>query len=564
MSKNIKYLQKIQRYKKWSQPIINFLDSTRLLPIFIPVINWSLRKAKIKRQFQKDLNYRLIGKAFLKKIRTYDKDNQQKTILVPFLTGGNNIFLLLNFMINNRLQKKGYQSVFLICDKSLPICNNERILKTRQEDKHLCGTCYNPYSFLRKVTGARFLELSDYVATESVNKELVQINKLTTLSECRNYSCQGIPFGKIAEKSVLSFFLVGQLSDTEEHISIYKRFLHSLLFFQSGWANALKQEAINPEFVLLYNGTLSFETYIREFCSTNSINYVTHESYVGQDSWIYKKNDEVMKLNWDEFWIEFKQTPLTDSQRKEATGFIEGLRDGKQMYATLNEKTPLDHRLEGKQFVTLFTNLNFDTAVLGRNPIFDSMIDWINHIIDYWIENNIPQVLVIRIHPAEAKLVKASSDFTEPKIVDKVKGQKNIILFNATDKVDSYTLIEHMQFGLIYASTIGMEVAYMGKPCLVAGDAFYKNKPFVKYCNDKRDYFTTLNNILQTPESFVGKKEDVLQFIYFIYFDRVKRLNGIKMDHANHINTFSFESVEELEAMNSTILDEFEKEVLCN
>lgn len=564
MSKNIQYLKKIQRYKKWSQPIINFLDRTRLLPLFVPIINWSLRKAKIKRQFQKDLNYRLINKAFKKKINPYKKEQQDKTILVPFLTGGNNIFLLLNFMITHRLQKKGYQSVFLICDKSLPICNNERILKTRQEDKHLCGTCYNPYSFLRKVTGARFLELSNYVVTEAVNKELVKVNKLTTLTECRNYSYQDIPFGKIAEKSVLRFFLIGQLSDTEEHVSIYKRFLHSLLFFQSGWANALKQEAINPEFVLLYNGTLSFETYIREFCKTNSINYVTHESYVGHDSWIYKKNDEVMKLNWDEYWDDFKNNPLTEVQRKEAIGFIEGLRGGKQMYAKLNEKTPLDSRLEGRQFITLFTNLNFDTSVLGRNPVFDSMHEWIDQVIDHWINNKITTVLVIRVHPAELKLISASDDYVAPKISSKIENQNNIILFDAKDKVDSYTLIENMQFGLIYGSTIGMEIAYMGKPCLVAGDAFYKNKPFVTYCNDKRDYFTTLNNILQTPESFMGKKEDVLQFIYFIYFNRVKRLNGIKMDHAKHINTFTFEQAEELEAMNSDILDEFENEIICN
>jgi hypothetical protein len=69
--------------------------------------------------------------------------------------------------------------------------------------------------------------------------------------------------------------------------------------------------------------------------------------------------------------------------------------------------------------------------------------------------------------------------------------------------------------------------------------------------------------MLVNPLSYVGSKEKVLKYTYFIYFNRVKRMNGIKMDHLKHINTFTFENAEELESMNSSILDEFEKEIFC-
>ena len=563
MNKNHLYFKKIQRYKKRTQPVINFLDQTRLLPLLIPVINWSLRKAKIQRQFQKDLNYRLIGKAFTKKIIPYHQSTDKKTILVPFFTGGDNIFLLLNFMIIHRMQKKGYQSVFLICDKSLPICNNERIFKTRNEDTHLCNNCNKPYSFLSKITGARFLKLSDYVQNNDHLDESENIEQLRSLDACKNYTYQGIELGKIAEKSVLRFFLVGQLSETKESVDVYQRFLKSMIFFHTSWTNMMKQEEINPSLVLLYNGALSFETYIRNYCTTQSIDYVTSETFIGHNSWMYKKNDEIMKMNWDEYWDDFNRNPLSESQHNDAKGFIEGLRGGKDMYAKLNDKTPLDSRLVDKDFVALFTNLNFDTAVLGRNSIFKSMHDWIEHIIDFWIENKIQTLLVIRVHPAELKLVSVSDDYVAPKIISKIQNQENILLFDAKDKVDSYTLIENMKFGLIYSSTIGMEISYMGKACLVAGEAFYKNKGFVTSAGYKNTYFQILNQMLVNPLSYVGSKEKVLKYIYFIYFNRVKRMNGIKMDHLKHINTFTFENAEELESMNSDILDEFEKEIFC-
>ena len=73
------------------------------------------------------------------------------------------------------------------------------------------------------------------------------------------------------------------------------------------------------------------------------------------------------------------------------------------------------------------------------------MEDWINQVIDHWIEESIGMKLIIRIHPGEVKLIMPSADFIGPKIQDKIKGVPNIILFDAMDKVDSYTLIEHMK-----------------------------------------------------------------------------------------------------------------------
>ena len=333
----------------------------------------------------------------------------------------------------------------------------------------------------------------------------------------------------------------------------------------SGWSAIMEDINTNPELVILYNGTLSFESYIRAYCKQKEIDYITHETYVGQNSWIYKKNDEVMKLTWNEQWKEFNKKKFSEEQSIKAQDFIEGLRHGKQMYAKLNEPTPLETMVKKDvEFAVLFTNLNFDTAVLGRNPHFNSMEDWIIQVIDYWIKEQIALNLIIRIHPGEVKLITPSADFIGPKIRDRIKGVSNIILFDAMDKVDSYTLIENMKFGLIYSSSIGLEISYLNKLCLIAGDAFYKNEDFVSFPKDRTDYFAILKEMTSGtyPEKNEETKKSLLKFIYFIYFHRVKRLKGINMDHANHVNLFSFETIEELNTMNNEVFEEFEAEVL--
>jgi hypothetical protein len=507
-------------------------------------------------KFPRDLNYRIFGKAIKDKLNS-EISKTDKIVLIPFFTNGNNLFLLINWLILYRLQKKGYKGIMIICDQFLPICTNERIGKTRENDKYLCKNCYSYYPILEKMTGGKFVYLSSFFKDENVSV-FHDINDLKDLKSCKNFIFRDVEYGKIAEKSVLRYFIKGELIESDEYLKVYKKFLISLVKFSISWDNFL--ETINkPELVLLYNGTISFETYIRDKCTYLSVDYITHETFVGDDSWIYKKNDEVMKLMWEDEWENFSSLPLTPQQRNQSIAFIEGLRYGKEMYALLNEKNPLPVELKGNKYVVLFTNLNFDTAVIGRNPVFKSMYQWIDEVIDYWIENELKETLVIRVHPAEVKLVTYSDDFVAPRIEEKVKNASNIIVYEPLDHVDSYTLIENMQFGLVYSSTIGLEIPYYGKPCLIAGEAFYRNLDFVSFKNSKKEYFEELNRLLNYSSIESIDKEIVIRYIYFIYFVCVKRLKGIRMDHTNHVNYFDFKNIEDLSQMNEDVLMEFEK-----
>ena len=430
------------------------------------------------------------------------------------------------------------------------------------DDPSICNTCFNPYSFLSKISGMKFLKLSDFSNLNENSLPYSKVDQMSTIKECKDFIFDNIPYGKFAEKSVLRYFFVGKLKDNIDHVTVYKKFLKSLIFLSDSWGNIISVNKLNPDLVLLYNGTLSYETYIRFYCQKNNINYVTQETYIGEDSWIYKKNDEVMKLRWDEDWEKYKQNSLSKENIIAAEKFIEGLREGKQMYARLNEPNQIDDQLSNCDFVVLFTNLNFDTSILGRDPIFMSMIDWIENVIKFWIDNEINIKLVIRIHPGELKLKTVSSDFVAPKIEDLIKGHDNIILYKPSCKVDSYLLIEKMKFALIYSSTIGLEIAYMNKICLVAGSAFYNNQNFVIFKNSIPEYFSELKKLINNNQEIYIDKKDLLKFIYFIYFNRVKRLKGIKMDRVNLSQSFSFSSAEELERMNSDVLNEFENEIL--
>lgn len=563
-SQGIKYLNRLQRFKKVGQPIIIFLDKIRVFRFIVPVINTIIRKLNIKKQFQRDLNYRLIGQAF-KKAKFPEKTDAKKVILFPFFSGGNNIFLLINLAIGYRLTKKGHRSIYLICDNAIPICSNERVHKTRHTDKYLCYNCSKPYQWLKKITCAEIIYISEYLDKKELGNASIEIDNLKDLKSLMEFQYEEMEIGKLVEKSVMRYFLIGQIEENDETLLVYQKFIKSVLSLHISLKTLVKiMPELIPEKIILYNGTLSLEGYYRLWAQKNKIDYVTQETYIGQDSWIYKKNDEVMKLRWNKEWNKFKGIDLSADQEEKTISYLQGLSKGKQMYDRLNHDYELEPDLKNKDFVVLFTNLNFDTAVLGRNPIFNSMKEWIEKIINYWIEKKPKQILVIRVHPAEAKLLKPTNDFIGTylkEIYDKIENA-NIKIYAAHDKVSSYELIKFMKIGLVYSSTIGIEIAYNNKPCLISGDAFYKDQDFVYYSVNQINYFQILTSLLSNEIDKKINRTELLKFVYFIYFIRVKRLKGINIDHANHINSFSFDSIEELIHLNNDVFTEFENEIL--
>ena len=559
---NFSYLLKLQRLKKYFYPILSFLDKIRLLPVVIPIINFSLKTFGINKRYQKDFNYRLIAKAAENSFAKNDKEELKKLMIIPFIKGADNLFLIWSFAIAKRLKSKGYDSLFVICDKTLPICNAERIHKTREEDKFICSGCFNGYNHIIKKSKANFTFLSKFTDENKLKPEFDKIDILENINDCLHYTFQNSEIGKINYTAVLRYFQTGEMQDNEQFLTVYKKFLKAGILFSYSWNKMISDLNLDPELVLILNGTLSSEAFVVDYCVKERIKYVTHECFYGADSWIYKLNGDVMSLTWDKQWKEFSKNELTKEQKSKATEFMNGFRRGEKHYVRFNYDVPLSEKFEENNFVVLFTNLNFDTAVLGRNPVFKSMYEWIEKVIEYWNNNEIQTQLVIRVHPAEAKSISVTKDLVKSRIDPLIKDNNRIFLFDALDEVDSYSLIENMKFALVYASTIGLETAIMNKVCLVAGNAHYRHQSFALFHEKQEDYFKEIEHLLKIKSPTNKYSSEALKYAYFLFFICIKKFKGLKTDHMYKVNDFDFENLDDLIHKNNDLLIEFEKEVL--
>jgi hypothetical protein len=147
------------------------------------------------------------------------------------------------------------------------------------------------------------------------------------------------------------------------------------------------------------------------------------------------------------------------------------------------------------------------------------MEDWVSRTLQYFLGR--PDVqLVIRVHPGEL-ITEGQSIMSVIKAVVPVLPE-HIHIIAPDEKVNTYDLMEISSLGLVFTTTVGMEMAMRGKPVIVIGDTHYRDRGFTLDPNSWVDYYKTIGSVLQKPESYLLDEDKVLsawQYAYTFFFE---------------------------------------------
>jgi hypothetical protein len=77
----------------------------------------------------------------------------------------------------------------------------------------------------------------------------------------------------------------------------------------------------------------------------------------------------------------------------------------------------------------------------------------------------------------------------------------HIHLVGADDPVNTYDLVEIADVGLVYTTTVGMEMAMSGVPVIVAGHTHYRDKGFTIDPDSWDAYYQALAQTLADPQA---------------------------------------------------------------
>jgi len=281
-----------------------------------------------------------------------------------------------------------------------------------------------------------------------------------------------------------------------------------------------------PDVVVVPNGTILEFGIVYRIAKYLKIPVVTYEFSDQKEAVWLGQNAEIMRQDTSTMWESWKDTKLSREQLSRIQALFESRQQAKtnenftrqwqslpsQGSASVREALKLDNR----PVVLLATNVLGDSLTLGRQVFSKTMAEWVSRTIQYFIGR--PDVqLVIRIHPGEILT-------REYSMVDVVKQTlpelpEYIHVIEPQEKINTYDLIDIADIGLVYTTTVGLEMTLKGIPVIVAGKTHYRERGFTFDPFSWVEYFKLLGTMLEKPKSFRLPKEKVnLAWKYAYHF----------------------------------------------
>lgn len=284
-----------------------------------------------------------------------------------------------------------------------------------------------------------------------------------------------------------------------------------------------------PDYIIIPNGTIQEMGVLYRIAKWMQIPVTTYEFGEQRKRIWIAQNREVMRQETDDLWEARKAIPLDDAEFEKMRNMLSA-RQRADLWENFtrrwqgtekvgSEKIREELNLDERPIVFLATNVLGDSLTLGRQKFSKNMAEWIERTVQYFAERKDAQ-LVIRVHPGET-LTHGQS------MVDVVKHlmpmlPSHIHLIKPTDKVNSYDLVDIAAVGLVYTTTMGLEMPMSGVPVIVAGETHYRGRGFTMDPDSWVSYYKMIGNILDNPGSAALSETQVKlawQYAYSFFFE---------------------------------------------
>lgn len=288
-------------------------------------------------------------------------------------------------------------------------------------------------------------------------------------------------------------------------------------------------KTLKPDVVIIPNGTILELGVAYRISRLLGLPTVTYEFSDQQQAMWLAQNDEIMLQNTNQLWKNAEDRHLARKEIKQVEALMSS-RQNAALYGNFSrqwQKVPAEGAgilkkkigLDDRPVVLLATNVMGDSLTLGRQVFSRSMAEWIIRTIQYFIQ--IPEVqLVIRIHPGEANIRHGSIYEMIMQTLPELPEQIHVI--EPLADVNTYDLMDLASLGLVYTTTVGLEMAMRGIPVVVSGQTHYRNRGFTYDPTSWVQYFKILSLLLGTIHSERLTKEQVelaWKYTYLFFFE---------------------------------------------
>jgi hypothetical protein len=470
--------------------------------------------------------------------------------VVFFTMRGWRIHVHWEAVIAQALRRRGADVRFVTCGGGLGICDRTN---TYEGPPMPCRSCTRYVHDALDAHGMAWQTLRDGWEADDPG-EWPELDGMT-LGELIGAEADGLPLGDLAAIPVAWFLLRTDYHEDPLAAPTWRDFLRSARRVARGVRAAL--DRLQPDVVVLLNGLFLFESIAWAICRERGIDVVTYERGFIKDTLLFRRNEVAAHLRLDDIWPRFAAQPLTDDESARLDAYLEDRRHGRrtiERYWEDVEFSAPDANGEGR-LVAAFPNITWDSAVIGQTEAFDAIQDWLVATVELFAAR--PQDrLVIRLHPAEVKL---TGKQTRESLADFLAERypvlpSNVRVVAPDDNTSSYPLMEACDVGLVFTSTVGLELALAGKPVVVAGRTHYRDKGFTLDADSPGHYEKVVEAVLDDPAGYAPALELARRYAYLFFFRTPIDAPGVE-EHVTGLCRLTVRDLDELAPGRDEMLD---------
>lgn len=410
-----------------------------------------------------------------------------KGTLLFWVPGGMPLLLHVEMSIAAAMRLRGYNVHAIICNAPYRACairvENEGVPIAKWRDR--CPGCISKTSGFLDTIGVPYSFNGDFVS-EAERAALWEATAGVTWEGLGSLSHGGVNLGNNIRSSVIRYLQGAALTG---HEAVIREFAHSALVSACAASNAI--DKLEPWRVFMSHGIYVDWGPALHIARQRNIPVTAWKSSYLTSHFYFRHVEDPARIDFKalspETWSEVKSADLTPRQNARLDRFFDDryrknisfdMRNRpKQFRSDLRELRAKYAPTEKPVWVVL-SHINWDSVADFAPMAYPTFDEWILDTVRQAIE--VPDVQwLIKIHPVEAwdnpatgvqRLIERSF----PSLPDHVR------VIPAEDDVSPANLFELMDGGVTVYGTAGLELALMGKPVIVAGEAHYGGMGFTR------------------------------------------------------------------------------------
>ena len=447
---------------------------------------------------------------------------------------------ILNFHI---YRKHGFSVDYYVYDDSIPL--NEITTKKVVEG-------FGLNKFLKRMKKNAMVNLSSANISYNfitIDPKINQIIKnLNTIDEVLRFDYDNINFGNIVEGVMYRYYKSIKFGD--DQFNIAKSFLITSLTNYFQFKKLTDQNKY--EFVMFSHGIYCTWEAIAQYSKKIKLNFVCYDRAKTKNTFNFNWNQPAPNWDFSSSWNKLKNYTLNSYEKKKVFDYLKDreLQKNDVYSYNLNSRSfdliGLKKKLgisSTSKVITLFTNLIWDAANVSRDVAFDSTVDWLKSTIDYY-KNKSDIHILIRTHPAEFVLG------TKEKYADIIKNlytefPNNLTILDESQNINSFSVIDLSDLGIVHTSTIGLEMALSAKPVILVSETHYRNKGFTYDVNSSKEYFDLIDSLSSETCLKINQVELAEKYFYLMMFEYQHSV-PLVYDRKNVFNGYNYENFNSL------------------